>query len=333
MNQKVKKKANPTKEKVGKESSVLWNWVGCTLFIVCFLITFCRQVNFSAADLGRHIKNGEVLFSQPKVLFTNLYSYTQPNFPFVNHHWLAGSIFFIAYNLTGFSGLHILFALVMAGAMGLLYFRLKENTNWQTALFLGLLLLPALAFRREIRPEGFSYLLFMVWFSIISKRQIPLKDKLIIGGIIQLIWVNTHIFFFIGPMVTAFFIISSLVVKEDFKDNLKIFVLQIALCLANPNFLNGALSPLTIFNHYGYMVSENQSIFFMQNRFGLSGFLHIFLITFILFLGLVWLIIKKKWNVLIPEILLAFSGIAMGFLAIRGFTYLGISVALIFKNR
>jgi len=41
--------------------------------------------------LGRHIKNGElVLNGDFGILKSNFYSYTEPDFPVINHHWGGG---------------------------------------------------------------------------------------------------------------------------------------------------------------------------------------------------------------------------------------------------
>ena len=60
-------------------------------------------------DLGRHLKNGELLLSQ--ILHTNFYSYTQPE---LNHHWLAGIVFYSVYKLDGFPGLNAFYILLAA---------------------------------------------------------------------------------------------------------------------------------------------------------------------------------------------------------------------------
>src|SRR3989338_8211437 len=71
-------------------------------------LVYFQQNNFTSIDLGRHIKNGQIVWRQPDVLFKNLYSYTEPNFPFVNHHWLAGVIFWLLYLIGGFKILSVL---------------------------------------------------------------------------------------------------------------------------------------------------------------------------------------------------------------------------------
>lgn len=57
---------------------------------------FLEKINLTTADLGRHLKNGEmVLNGEWGILTTNFYSYTEPGFPVVNHHWGGGSNFLL----------------------------------------------------------------------------------------------------------------------------------------------------------------------------------------------------------------------------------------------
>ena len=115
------------KSEKAQPSSTNGPWIGLSIFLFCFILGITKQVNFPASDLGRHIKNGEVVFESPDVLTSNFYSYTQTDFPFINHHWLAGSVFFFVQNLMGFGGLHLFFILMMVGAMYLFFKKLLLN--------------------------------------------------------------------------------------------------------------------------------------------------------------------------------------------------------------
>src|SRR5438128_2309762 len=68
------------------------------LLIVWYAITSAEVIDLTngGIDLGRHLKNGELLLSPAasQILHTNFYSYTQPDLKFVNHHWLAGIVFY-----------------------------------------------------------------------------------------------------------------------------------------------------------------------------------------------------------------------------------------------
>src|SRR3990167_1644700 len=56
-------------------------------------------------DIGRHLKVGEIIWQTGEVPRTNLFSFTEPDFPFINHHWLSEVTFYGVYNLGGFTGL------------------------------------------------------------------------------------------------------------------------------------------------------------------------------------------------------------------------------------
>ncbi|PJE69283.1 hypothetical protein COU96_00565, partial [Candidatus Shapirobacteria bacterium CG10_big_fil_rev_8_21_14_0_10_38_14] len=55
-------------------------------FLVIFLAYFHQLDDFDQ-DLGRHIKLGEIIWQTKKVPVMNLFSYTHPDFPTLDHHW------------------------------------------------------------------------------------------------------------------------------------------------------------------------------------------------------------------------------------------------------
>ena len=59
-----------------------------SIFALTFIV-FCHQINLTSLDLGRHIKNGQIIWQDKDVLYKNFYSFTEPDFPFINHHWLS----------------------------------------------------------------------------------------------------------------------------------------------------------------------------------------------------------------------------------------------------
>jgi len=69
------------------------NWLGISIVGACLAFYFCllaTPINLATADLGRHLKNGELLLSgNLDLLYKNYYSYTDPDYAFINHHWLG----------------------------------------------------------------------------------------------------------------------------------------------------------------------------------------------------------------------------------------------------
>src|SRR5882724_5762091 len=143
------------------------------IFLVVFLalsLYFClfglQKINLTASDTGRHVTNGDVILHSDShtmwaVLHTNFFSYTNPDFPFINHHWASGVIAYLLYAVSGWVGLQIAFVLLMLGAL-LLSFRIAwRESPWWIAVPLTLFFIPLVAERVEVRPEGVSCLFVM----------------------------------------------------------------------------------------------------------------------------------------------------------------------------
>ena len=98
--------------------------------IVLYAITSAELIDLTngGVDLGRHLKDGELLLSPAasQILHTNFYSYTQPDREFVNHHWLAGIVFHTVYKLGGFPGLNTFYILLGELTLGL-FLRMAEK--------------------------------------------------------------------------------------------------------------------------------------------------------------------------------------------------------------
>ncbi|PJA94176.1 MAG: hypothetical protein CO133_00360, partial [Candidatus Komeilibacteria bacterium CG_4_9_14_3_um_filter_37_5] len=72
-----------------------------SLVLIIFVVLLAQKINLSAVDLGRHIKNGELILNGNWEIFnTNYYSYTHGDYLFINHHWLSGIVFYLL-NLLG----------------------------------------------------------------------------------------------------------------------------------------------------------------------------------------------------------------------------------------
>lgn len=222
----------------------------------------------SINDLGRHIKNGQTLFQTLDVLKVNFYSYTNPNFSFINHHWLSGVIFSFLHGLFGFSGLVIFKVAVLLVTFTFVFLAsIKKADFWLVALF-SLPTILLLKERTEIRPEMFSYLFTAIFlYLLIDSEKNPNSKKIFWLVPLQILWVNLHSFFFIGILLTAGFLFEKFLLNiKNLKNNpaLKkialLLLMLLAACLVNPNGIRGALFFLDIFGNYGAKISENQSL-------------------------------------------------------------------------
>lgn len=315
--------------------SPIWERIGLVVLAVVLAVYFARPINLATADLGRHIANGElVLNGVTDVLFTNHYSYTEPQHPFINHHWGSGVLYHLVHSIGGFEALTVLNMFCIVGAVGLMFLALAGQVRpW--LLMLGLLLgAPLIASRTEVRPESFSYVLFSLQVLILQwyvNGRMGRTLALIGMGLVQLVWVNAHIFFIMGIGATVAFIIAQKSVQRN--ENVRFLSvmlgIQIAMSLINPFHIHGLLAPFSIFTSYGYVVLENQSAWFIYDRFGRPDVIHFFVLSAIFCFAMFKIFRSGQWRQYMAYLLMATAFMLLSFKAIRGFALFGIMAPVV----
>ena len=271
-------------------AAVVLLWLGWHLAV---------PINLTVADIGRHIKNGELIWQgQWDVLYENFYSYTFGRYPFLNHHWLFGVLVYPLWRLFDFTGLSLIYVAVQLATFWLFFRRAERFSSLALACAFGLLSFPLLTYRIEIRPEGLSmFFCGLFWLALEAYqhhrcRSHHLKIFLIF---LQVLWVNTHIFFIMGPMLTALFWWQAKI--DGRQDQIRILKqtlgLVLGMCLVNPSGLWGALAPLNIFKGFGYALAENQSVYFMYRRFPQDPAYLYLLIAFVAVI-VPWVLLAKR---------------------------------------
>ena len=300
------------------------------LFIYIGMI-FSQKIILVTADLGRHIKNGEMILSgEWHVLYTNFYSYTEPGQPSIMHHWGAGVIFYLIHKLAGFDGLSIFYVLISLTGIYCFFTITKNKTDFRYALFFTLLSVPFITDRIEIRPEGFSFLFLGVYLCLLYKykeNKIQFNKLACIISVLQALWINIHIFFIMGLFLIFLFLLDSMIFENNTKKVLNYTILllvSIAVCLFNPFGITGLLVPFTIFREYGYMIVENQSVLFMQNRFHEMKYVYFEVMFAVVVLSFILAFIKTRMrDYFIPLICMSVFTL-LAWKAIRGIPVFGL---------
>jgi len=305
---------------VKREDKIISVILAAFIFLYSFFF-FTKKINLTTADLGRHIKNGQITLETKKIISTNFYSYTEPENKVLNHHWGSGIIFAKIHDWVGFAGLSIFYAIINTIPIILFFLIAKQETSIKKATIVTILTIPLIATRTEIRPEGFSYLflgLLTYLLYKLRKKEIKFEFTLPLVLVIQLLWVNLHIFFIFGLFLIGVFWLDELINRKDKKyiKQMSIMILLATVaCLINPYGFKGLIEPFMIFREYGYMIVENQSVLFMQKRFPKFLYVH-YEIMLLLILILLGLLIKKRslkesFIFFIPPIVFAILGFRM----------------------
>ncbi|HYA27780.1 MAG TPA: hypothetical protein VEI95_03115 [Acidobacteriota bacterium] len=255
-----------------------------------------HPLDLTTGDLGRHLKNGELFVQNRFVAQTNLYSYTFPDQPFVNHHWGSGVIFYLIERAFGFEGLSLASIALSVVTFLIFFAAATKSSSFAVAAPLAVVAIPVLITRYEMRPELFSYLLGGIFLYILRgyQRQKLGLTWLFLLPLLEMIWVNLHIYFFFGIALIGAHLCEAAVAffadrSQDHFVRLKGLatagVLAAAAACFNPAGIEGALYPFFIFNEYQFPVIENYSVFAVLN----AGYQFFPLPYFLIQFGLLWL--------------------------------------------
>lgn len=241
-------------------------WISLSIWI---LLVFLQKTNLMASDLGRHIMNGKIITESGQVFQKNLYSYTHQNFPAPNHHWLFGVVTYQLYQMGGFSLITVIVAAVYwSGIMLMLWLTQRLTTGWIT-LAVAFVFLPIMGMRTETRPEAFSVLgmsltiLICHWLWIRTATSAVIKAAAFLF-VVMLLWVNFHILFIFGLLVTGCYVFFAFISRSRHKIIIfsSLLLVQIIAAMLNPLGWRTLIYPLQIMQDYRYPVAENQSVLF-----------------------------------------------------------------------
>lgn len=301
--------------------------------LAIFLIHSASAIN---QDLGRHLKLGEIIWQTKQVPNVNLFSYTNPNFPFINHHWLSEVIYYLLSLVIGIKGLIIFNALLILTAFALVWRLAWRKDYFIFSILVAMLGAGLILERTDIRPESFGFLLFALFLLILEKNKEKIFWSFWLIVPLEILWVNLHISFIYGLALILFFFLDRLWSRRRAvyllarQKKLERYMAQVILlgalagaaALINPNFWRGALYPLFIFGNYGYTIAENQSPFFLETT--IFNPATIFFKTALAALGIAFLLNLGRIRVF--YLLTASFFAVTSWNAIRNFPLLGLAI-------
>ncbi|MEI8013022.1 MAG: hypothetical protein WCI27_11200, partial [Candidatus Omnitrophota bacterium] len=278
------------------------------------------KISFVTADLGRHIRNGELFVTTGRVITTNFYSFTHSDYPTICHHWGTGVIFYLLTLWGGFGALAVFYTVILVLTLGVSMLAVRRTAGFWPVVLMAVLALPLFGYRQEIRPEGFTTLFLAIEFFILSEwRARRLSGEwLWLIPLIQLTWINVHILFIMGFILGAIFIVDALINDEDRRRPLALGFIGAASALAsllNPSGWQGLVEPLNIFKEYGYQLAENQNVLFMIKRFPgqpIYGYF-LWLGVFVVILFGLRFYKERQWRAMLVDVLV------FGFFALMAF--------------
>jgi hypothetical protein len=196
-------------------------------------------------DVWWHLRTGQLILHNQSLFHTDPYSFTRFGQAWVNHEWLSEVLLFGIYRLSGFGGLIMTFAAVIAATLLLVFIR-SPGRPYLAAL---ITLWGAVASAPSwgVRPQMFSLLLGSIFLVLLeaSERRPRLLWWM---APLMLLWANLHAGYPIGLAFIALFLIGETLEAaispeawQPFAPRLKrlaaVFTLCLALVAVNPNGL------------------------------------------------------------------------------------------------
>lgn len=288
-------------------------------YALSFLLVSDHSFN---QDLGRHLKLGKIIWETKEIPKTNLFSYTYPEFPFINHHYLFEVFTYLGSQFLTINGLLILKIIIILFSIGLTLF-IVSNKSSLLLLPIGFIFLHTLRERVELRPEIFSFLFTALSYYLLTIYETKKTKLIFLLALIQFLWVNTHIYFPIGFILQIIFLISFYLGKrmDDCLTIGKVMMLSLILSLINPNALQAVLYPLNIFQNYGYTIAENQNLFLLESlNFKNPNYLFVKISALLIILS--WIIGWIRKTLSLKNFLISLAGLTLALFHVRSFPYL-----------
>lgn len=247
--------------------------MGLVVSVFCLIFVIAHRAIFDL-DIWLHLKAGQFILENKTVPLRDIFSFSFPNKPWIDHEWLFQIINYFWYSKWQLSGLADLESYILILAFFVLFVMGYRNLRSYTAVaaFMTLALYSSIA-RFNIRPDIFSLLLFIAYLYIL-KFDIS-KKRIWFLVLLQLFWVNLHGYFFLGPLLITLFIFAESVrrnvvlpwewakvgvLRDDAYTRLKqVLAASIAVSFINPSGATGVFYPLGIFQE---LILRKNQIFF-----------------------------------------------------------------------
>lgn len=253
-------KRNPFIKKILPQ---LDTFLGIAVIVAVFCLIFIlAHKTIADLDIWLHLKAGEVIWQNKTVPAKDIFSFTLPAKPWVDHEWLFQVFSYLVYDKWQAAGLVSLQAFIITLSFFiLLLMGIKSATPYlETGAFIFITAYASCA-RFNIRPDMFS-LFFFVFYLYLLRFQINTR-KIWLIPLAQVFWSNIHGYFFLGPLVTFFFILSEFLrrsslplprgIKKEFALDeetylrlKRVFFLTVLACFLNPYGAGGAFYPLFV---------------------------------------------------------------------------------------
>ncbi len=167
--------------------------------LLLVIIAVADSSRYADPDLWGHVKFGQAVLAQHRLILHDPYSYSAPGHLWLNHEWLAEVVMAAIYNSFGVVGLKLMKFACAAAAIVLLAIGTAE-TGAPAGLQFAVLIAAAvpLAPQIEFRPQAFTFALLSMLFALLARDNYRRDARVWLAVPLLALWANLHGGFIMG---------------------------------------------------------------------------------------------------------------------------------------
>jgi len=181
--------------------------------LMLLLVVVADSVQYADTDTWGHVLFGRIMLNSGHLMRHEIFSYSAPDGPWIDHEWLSEIVMAIFYNAMGVVGLKLM-KFLCAGATLLLLGAAVAESGAGTSLQMGVLLAVAFALQLQIqfRPQLFDYIFLSALLALFARARSRGRAPLWIVVPMMALWANLHGGFFIGIVVLGLYAGTALLI-------------------------------------------------------------------------------------------------------------------------
>lgn len=233
------------------ESTVGRSWTGWlvdgSLLLVFLATTFLLGVfPLKDTDFWWHLRTGDWIRANGTVPRTDLYLFTREGIPWIDLHWIFQVGISWIFEQGGVPWLNLAKCGITCAAVFLLVTSKRREWPLWVMLLAWIPALLVLGGRMYVRPETLSLLYLSIYLAVLSRwDRWPWLAWLL--PIVQIVWVNSHGLFVLGPIILCFALVGEAIAPANpAADRLRWWRIVLpasvavgAACLLNPYGITG----------------------------------------------------------------------------------------------
>ena len=314
-----------------------WPFVPFHAVLACLLLTLVfilAHGKVADPDIWWHLHNADYLVHHHSLPGSDMFSFTIPGYPWMNHEWLAELPYYFAWRAMGIQGIEsITLAILGVIFLGVLYLAYKASGNFKAAVlatsysvFLG---------RVSVGPRTilFGYACLVVLLIILQRLRQKGTAPLWLIPPLFCLWINTHGSWFIGMLIFSTIVATGMVrlqwgmidgepwTTRQRKNLLMAWGASVAALFINPFGAKLVFYPLDLAFRQKLNI-EHVEEWVSVNFHDARGK---FVVVLLIILVVSWLLKPRKWG--LSELAVTLFAVYSGLTYIRFLFLLGIVIA------